>query len=297
MTKDPCFDKAVRPVRYPTRRWPLLLVAGCLVLAGCARSDASDASAGSTKPPERVSVVGSSTMAPLMGELAKAYEKSHSDIRVDVQTGGSSRGVLDVRSGMADVGMVSRALTPDESDLERVLVARDGIGMIVHADNPVRALTRDQVIGIYRGAIDNWSELGGPDMEITVVSKAEGRSTLEIFSDHFDIPYRDIAADVIIGDNQQGIQTVARAPQAIGYVSIGSAEYEARQGAGIRLVAVDGKEPTTAAVAAGNYPMTRELNLVFKSPTGDGAQGLLEFARSRDAHALIESQYFIPVAQ
>ena len=58
-----------------------------------------------------------------------------------------------------------------------------------------------------------------------------------------------IAADVIIGDNQQGIQTVSRARQAIGYVSIGSAEYEAENGAAIRLIPVDDQIPTTAAVA------------------------------------------------
>ena len=205
--------------------------------------------------------------------------------------------MLDVRNGTVEIGMVSRALKPDESDLERVLLARDGVGIIVNADNPVERLTRDQVIGIYTGRIANWKELGGFDMDITAVSKAEGRSTLEIFSDYFAIPYKEIAADVIIGDNQQGIQTVSRARQAIGYVSIGSAEYEAENGAAIRLIPVDDQIPTTAAVAAGDYAITRELNLVFKQPLGEGARGLLELARSPEADALIESQYFVPVKQ
>ena len=55
---------------------------------------------------------------------------------------------------------------------------------------------------------------------MTVVNKAEGRSTLELFLDYFKLKSPDVQADVVIGDNEQGIKTVAGNPNAIGYVSI-----------------------------------------------------------------------------
>lgn len=243
----------------------------------------------------RISIVGSSTMSPLLSEMGKAYEQETLGTRSDVQSGGSSRGVMDVRAGTAALGMVSRELKADEGDLHNVLIARDGIGMIVNADNPVTGLSKKQVIDIYTDQITNWKDVGGDDLAITVVSKAEGRSTLEVFSDYFGISYRQIRADVIIGDNQQGIQTVGSSVAAIGYVSIGSAEYEAEQGAAIRLIALDDQFPSTESVASGNYQISRELNLVYKEPITEQVRDFLTFTRSSKAAELVSRMYFIPV--
>ncbi|MEZ4463171.1 MAG: substrate-binding domain-containing protein [bacterium] len=65
---------------------------------------------------------------------------------MDVQAGGSSRGIADARQGAADVGMVSRALKAEEGDLTATPIARDGIALIVHRDNPIAALSADQVV-------------------------------------------------------------------------------------------------------------------------------------------------------
>ena len=278
---------------------PLLgLLGGFAVagMAGCSR-EAAPAETGSPKSVERVMVVGASTIAPLISEMGKAYEKGHPDIRIEVQAGGSSRGILDVRNGVAKLGMVSRELKPDERDLQSVLIARDGVGIILHKTNPVAHLSKSQVVGIYTGKLTNWKQLGGEDLPITVVSKAEGRSTLEIFSNYFGVPYKEISAHVIIGDNQQGIQTVAGSPAAIGYVSIGSAEYEAQQGAAIRLVQLEDQVPTTAAVASGQYAISRELNLVFKPPLSGRLRDFVEFTQSEAVAELVTKQYFVPLTQ
>ena len=72
-------------------------------------------------------VTGSSTVAPVLSEIAKRYESLHPDIRIDVQTGGSSRGLKDARTGLADIGMVSRALKEEENDLTPYLIGIDGV--------------------------------------------------------------------------------------------------------------------------------------------------------------------------
>lgn len=76
---------------------------------------------------QKVVITGSSTVAPLVAEIAKRFEQHHPGVRVDVQSGGSSRGISDARSGLADIGMVSRALKPDEADLNAATIAMDGV--------------------------------------------------------------------------------------------------------------------------------------------------------------------------
>lgn len=246
----------------------------------------------------RLTLTGSSTVAPLAAEIAKRYESNHLDVRIDVQMGGSSRGINDARMGLVDIGMVSRALKPTEQDLTSYLIAMDGIGIILHKSNGVSELSDAQIVDIYTGKIRNWQQVGGADLAITVVNKAEGRSTLELFLHHFALKNSQIKAQVVIGDNQQGIKTVSGNPGAIGYVSIGTAEYEETRGTPIKLLPMAGQPATVEAVAKGRYPLSRQLNLVVKTQSVEtGSSGLIKdfitFAQSSDVKDLIEAQFFV----
>lgn len=254
------------------------------VLVGTAAAQADD---------ERLTLTGSSTVAPLALEIARRYESLHPGVRIDVQMGGSSRGISDARTGLADIGMVSRALKPEEQDLKPFLIAMDGIGIIIHKDNPVASLSREQITGIYTGRIRNWQAVGGPDRPITVVHKAEGRSTLELFLEYFVLKNSEIKPHVVIGDNQQGLKTVAGNPGAIGYVSIGAAEYEERRGTPVRLLSLAGKPASVEAVAAGAYPLSRQLNLVVSSEPSGLTRDFIAFAQSSAVRDLVESQFFV----
>lgn len=242
-------------------------------------------------------LTGSSTVAPLLLEIGKRFEKQNPGVRVDVQSGGSSRGVADARSGLADIGMISRALKPDENDLVAHSIAIDGIGIILHRGNPISSLSDEQIKAIYTGQITRWKELGGKDTRITVVNKAEGRSTLDLFLHHFALKNSEIKAQVVIGDNPQGIKTVAGNPGAISYVSIGAAEYEAAQGTPIKLLPMAGVAATVANVRAGRFPLSRPLNLVTKGEVTVLAQRFIEFARSGAVHDLVENQFLVPLAR
>lgn len=271
----------------------LCCVALATVQAGCS-------SQFNTGSDQQLVLTGSSTIAPLISEIGKQFEASHPGARVDVQSGGSSRGVADARRDLADMGMVSRELKPEEQDLVAITIARDGVGVIVHADNPVRSLSNEQIVAIYTGKIQNWDEAGGNDSPITVVNKAEGRSTLELFLHHFDLDNREIEADVVIGDNEQGVKTVAGNANAIGYVSIGTAQYDAEAGVPIRLLPLEGIQASIANVQNGTFPLSRPLNLVFKKrglglPDSLAGQ-LIEFALSPEMHETIKEQYFAPVS-
>lgn len=245
---------------------------------------------------QKLVLTGASTIAPLAGEIARRFESLHPSLRVDVQTGGSARGISDARNGIASIGMVSRTLKPEENDLHAHTIAWDGVGIILHANNQVTALSQQQMIGIYTGNIVNWKAVGGQDAPITVVNKAEGRSTLELFLNYLKLKNSDIKPHVIIGDNAQGVKTVAGNPNAISYVSIGAAEYEITRGTAIKLLPLDGVAASVVNVRNGTFPLSRPLNLVTRGAPQGLIRDFIEFARSEQVHDLVEAQYFVPIS-
>lgn len=276
-----------------TRITRALCAAALMLLLACNASE-SPGPADNIKR-QKLVLTGSSTVAPLASEIGKRFEAAHRGVQVDVQTGGSSRGIADARNGLADIGMASRSLKPGEEDLFAHTIARDGIGVILHRDNPVNQLTRDQVVAIYRGEITNWKDVGGRDRPIVVVNKAQGRSTLELFLDHFELEPQDVQASIIIGDNEQGVKTVAGNPDAIGYVSIGTAEYDEEHGAPIKLLPLEGVVPSVSSVRSGDFPLSRPLNFVTLSEPQGLAEEFIAFARSPAVNDLVQGLYFVPV--
>lgn len=242
-------------------------------------------------------LTGSSTVAPLAAEIGKRFESQYPGVRIDVQTGGSSRGIADVQRGVADIGMISRSLQAEEQDLQGFAIARDGISIIIHQDNPVKSLSNQQVVDIYTGKINNWQQVNGNNAPITVVNKAEGRSTLELFLNYFQIQNSNIKASVVIGDNQQGIKTVAGSPNAIGYVSIGTAEFSRNSGINIKLLPLNEIAATTENVQNQTFPLARSLNFVTKTPPQGLKQAFIEFAQSPQVHDIIQQQEFVPISK
>ena len=159
-----------------------------IALAACSKPSSKDAGHDSNAPLQgTLLLTGSSTMAPLISDIAKRFELAHPNVQITVKTGGSMRGAQDAREGVADIGMASRALTAAESDLSGMPMARDGICLLVNKDNPVQSLTDAQVAAIYIGSVTNWKNVGGLDESITVITRAEGRSELELFLAYFKI--------------------------------------------------------------------------------------------------------------
>lgn len=280
-----------------------LLFAGSALLFGCTDvpSDAaSNAGSGAVAAPETIertlTLAGSSTIQPIMESAAAAWEKSHPGDTVQVQGGGSGVGVSAAQSGLADIGMVSRSLKPEESALTATAFARDGIAIIVHATHPLSAISHAQVVGIYDGTTTAWDALGAQGAPITLISKEAGRSTLELFEHHFDLKGKIAPSAVIIGPNGQAITTTAGDPNAISYVSIGSAAVAESQGTPIKRLTLDGVAASVENVGNGTYPLCRPLNLVTKGqPTGLAAE-FIGFVLSPEGQAIVAKEDFIPLS-
>lgn len=109
----------------------------------------------------KVIVAGSSSVTPVMEKLKEAYTALQPDVTVEVQMNDSSTGVNYALDGTCDLGMASRELKSSEVEkgAESVVIALDGIAVIVNQDNTVQNLTVDQVRDIYTGGITDWSQM------------------------------------------------------------------------------------------------------------------------------------------
>lgn len=241
-------------------------------------------------------LTGSSTMTPLMIDIGKRFQSLHPAVQVEVQTGGSGRGISDIRAGKSDIGMVSRPLADQEADLYGVSIARDGIGIVVQRDNPVRALSRLQVADIFSGRIGNWKTVGGRNAPITVVNPSAGYGAVELFTHYFKLKYDEIKASVVSGDNAARLAAVAGDANAISYASVGESERKALAGAAIRLLIVDGVEASSKNVRSGEFPVSRPLNLVTRGRPAGLARAFIEFALSAQVIGIIQANDFVPYA-
>lgn len=250
--------------------------------------------AGSALAEERIVLAGSSTLAPLISELARQYRLSHPEVSIEVRAGGSQVGIAEVRAGRADIGMVSRALHVDEKELFTFTFARDGVALVVHKENPVRELPRARAADVLAGRVANWKAVGGADAPIEVISRPPGYSSLEIVRNYFGLMPGDIKAAAVAADTRESLRLASERRHAISFFSVGLAEHEAERGKPLKLLNLDGIAASSASIRDGRYPLARQLNLVTRNiPTG-ATRAFIEFVLSSAARKTIEDHDFVP---
>lgn len=108
----------------------------------------------------KITLAGSTSIAPVMDKLADAYKALNPDVTIEIQQSGSSAGISSAMEGVCDFGMSSRELKDGEAEqLTSVTVANDGIAIIVNNDNAVDSLTSQQVHDIFTGDVTSWDEV------------------------------------------------------------------------------------------------------------------------------------------
>lgn len=255
---------------------------------------------------QAVSISGASTLQPFIAEMAPEIEKQTGK-PLGLRAGGSGAGIRDVLEGRSDLGMVSRALSTAEKErLHAVTLGFDALVLIVHADNPVSRLDKSNVVALYTGQTDNWRALGGPDWPVVRISKEMGRSTLELFEAYTGLvsPERPNSAgrpqispkSHVIGANIEALMLVGGMSGAIAYVSFGAAQALQAQGLPIRILALDGVSPSETSIAQRQYPIVRELNLVYQETTPT-LETVFAILHGPLGHAALKAQGFLPATR
>ena len=109
----------------------------------------------------KIFIAGSSSVSPVMEKLAVAYKKINADADIEIQTNDSTTGMTSAADGVCDIGMASRELKDNEleSGLTPLVIAMDGIAVIVNNDNPASDISSDEIKSIYIGEIGNWESI------------------------------------------------------------------------------------------------------------------------------------------
>lgn len=252
---------------------------------------------------DKIRVMGSTTVLPIISEAAKQYRMQHPDILLTVSGGGSGVGIASIGQGTADIGMASRSLTEQEKrrlagKVKVVPVARDAIAVAVSRavyEGGVSQLSIPQIAAIYRGEIKNWKTLGGPDARILVIDKEPSRGTRHVFAEVVlgNARARAPGASIITGSNNEEQAAIANNDQAIGMLS--NAWLNDR----VRAVAVgEGSQavlPTIEHVADGSYPIQRELNILVPVRDDKEINAFVDFLLSKKGQKIVQQVGYLPI--
>ena len=261
----------------------ILLIAAMavLALAGC----------GGKQSGGTVSTDGSTSMKSVIGILGEAFEQENSGVTFTYNPTGSGSGIQAVLEGRCDIGLSSRSLKESEksSGLTEIVLAYDGIAVIVNPENPISDLTVEEIAAIFTGEVTNWSRVGGNDGEIVLIGREAGSGTRDGFESitgtEDACAYRQELTST--GDV---ITAVASNPNAIGYASLASVKDT------VKALSVGGVTPSEDAVKDGSYAIQRPFVLVTKADTAlsETAQAFFDFALSAQAREYISAAGVVP---
>ena len=239
-----------------------------------------------------VKISGGTAHIPVMKAAADAVMQANAKIQISIAGGGSGVGIKQVGEGLVDIGNSGRKPTDEEIQKYGLVLhqwAIDGVAVVVHPQNPVKALTAEQLKAIYAGRLANWKDLGGPDKAINIYTRDEASGTREVFWEKA-LAKGEISAKALFAASNGAMKTaVAQDPYAIGYVSVGHID------AGVAPVALDGVTPSIETVKAGTYKVARGLYSNTKGAPQGLTRKFIDFIFSAQGREMIVKQGFIPV--
>ncbi len=283
-------DRLNGPERPPRIR---LLTAAFLILAaaGCLEED--------ERNNINLVITGSTTVLPAVERCAEVFNRAQDDIRVQVSSGGSGRGIQDVATGLADIGMASREVKDSEvrifGDLfVEHLIGYDAIAVAVSReiyDAGVRGLSSEEVSRIYSGEITRWSEVGGPNVMILPVARIPGSGTGDTFNERIMGSSRAETEGVEVNamENAEIKTLIVQSDKAIGYLGIGYAKT-----GDIRPLAIDGVSPSAENVKSLAYKLSRPLYLYTWDGTSEAEAEFINFVLGPEGQRIMEEEGFFP---
>ncbi len=236
-----------------------------------------------TADPVTIRISGSTSMQPLLEDLAAAYQQMHPSVSVEIRAGGSSAGLDEVRAGTADLAAVSWLAEGAEAGegWQATPIARDGLAVIVHPSNALPGLTILQVRSIYRGDMLDWGTVGGPKAEPLVISREDGSGDRLAFEALVMGEDQTTLGALVMPSARAAADYVAGHPLAIAYVSMSLLDDQ------VRAVPVEGIPPVAESVRSGAYHLGRLLYLYGRDRASPHTQDFVKFVLSPAGQAIV----------
>ena len=277
------------------------LVTALTLIGGCSRRES-----GTGSEQRFITIKGSDTMVHLASSWAETFMKHNTDIEVSVTGGGSGTGIAALLNGTTDICAASRKIKNKELQLaleknihpHEITVAKDGIAVVVHPDNPVKELTLEQLSKIFTDESLRWSDVGGPDQPIIVLSR-ESSSGTYVFFQEMVLKKQDYMQDAkLMPATSAIIQSVSTDKWAIGYVGLGyalAAEHK------VKIIAVKEDDnspavmPSDQTVKSGQYPIARPLYLYLNGEPKGTVKEFIDFCLSVKGQAIVQDTGYVAI--
>ena len=270
---------------------------------------------------EKIVFRGSVAVKPIVDACAKAFKVSHPEVTVGGAGSTSDLSIKALIAGEAQLGALVKDLTAEQKaanpDLRTIPVALDGLVLVSNAANPVAGVSKAQVVGLFSGSIATWKELGGADAAVMPVVRMKSFASSTFFGASFGLEYDETgegaakrmqhrpkgaaewgpARALITDDHPKGLAKVLTAPEALTYAPYGIAKSMVTKGAALKLLALDGIEPTPATIQGGTYTVTRPCLLLVKGEPQGALKDFIDFMLSPEGQKVIEGCDFVPLAK
>lgn len=239
-----------------------------------------------------IKIAGGTAHIPVMKEAAKRIVTFNPDIQISIAGGGSGVGIKQVGDGLVDIGNSGRKPTDDEIaryDLKMFKWAVDGVGIVVNPRNPVKSLTKSQLMDIFAGKINSWKTLGGADKEINLYTRDKSSGTRAVFW-KMALSKGEVSpkANFVVSNGAMK-SVVSNDPYGIGYVSVGYIDST------VAPVTLDGVVPTLDTVKTGTYKIARGLYSNTKGDPTGLTKDFIDYLYTPEGQKIIASKGFIPV--
>jgi len=239
---------------------------------------------------------GSTSVFPLMNQLAAAYHKATHQPTPKVGQGTSGVGISDVAAGRVDIGDVSRdpIIGVDPKGLVFTKIARDGVCIITNPANHLSNLNTETVRQIFTGQVRNWSEVPGASGvtgPIDLFQRVSSSGTQDAFQNIFLGESLKISPSASAEESNGTMrQAVIGDKNAIGFASFAFT-------AGTNSVGYQGISCTLANAKSGQYQGVRNFWMVTKGvPKGAAAKFIawVVKAHNKIVEKIVGSQW-IPI--
>jgi phosphate transport system substrate-binding protein len=241
-------------------------------------------------------VVGSSALQPLAEQAAKQYTGKNPNAIIQVQGGGSGNGLKAVADGTAQIGnsdiFAEEKSGIDASTLEDHKVCVVGFAAVVNPKVKIDNLTKQQLVDIFTGKIDNWSEVGGDNMPVVIINRPSSSGTRATFK-KYALGGAEEASGKALSQDSSGavLKTVADTDGAISYLALSYLKDSS-----VKALKLDGIDATVQSIADGKYPIWSYEHMYTKGPAQGTAKAFIEYMMSDEVKSMIQQMGYIPIS-